>query len=219
MKTFIKTVGFILILSFVLVATSNKAEKTTLPVKTAEEIFEAYNEAVFRVRAVSIEKRTETSGTAFFIDEEGTALTAAHVVKKGDEIQGYYEDGVSLGCFEVIKTDDKNDIALIRIKDKTPDNTYLKISKKIPDYGEKVYAIGYPYGESIFISDGVVSTPSTKVNGKDVTMLTIPITNGVSGGPIISATGEVVGIASAILETNNSMALSPTLKDITKFTN
>ena len=218
MRTFIKTVGFILILSFILVATSNKAEKTVSPVKTAEEIFEAYNEAVFRIRAVSYERRTELAGTGFFIDEDGTALTAAHVVKRCDELQGYYEDGVILGDFEVVKIDEKNDIAIIKIKDEK-EVTYLKISKKIPDYGEKIYAIGYPYGESIFISDGVVSSPNTKVNGKEVTMLTIPITNGVSGGPIISATGEVVGVASAILETNNSMALSPTLKDITKFTN
>ena len=218
MRTFIKTVGFILILSLLLVATSNKAEKTISPVKTAEEIFEAYNEAVFRIRTVSYERRTETSGTGFFIDENGTALTAAHVVKKADAIEGFFDHGVPLGDFEVVKIDNKNDIAIIKVKEER-EVTYLKISKKIPDYGEKVYAIGYPYGESIFISDGVVSAPNTKVNGKEVTMLTIPITNGVSGGPIISATGEVVGVASAILETNNSMALSPTLKDITKFTN
>jgi len=219
MRTFIKTVGFILILSFVLVATSNKAEKIPSPVKTAEEIFEAYNGAVFRIKAVSEERRTQMSGTGFFIDENGTALTAAHVVIRCDEIEGFGGENESLGNFEIIKTDIKNDIALIRIKEKTENYTYLEISKEIPDYGEKVYVIGFPYGESIFISDGVVSTPDTKVNGKDVTMLTIPITNGVSGGPIISATGKVVGVASAILETNNSMAISPTLKDITKFTN
>ena len=109
MKTFIKTVGFILILSFVLVATSNKGEKTQPPVKTAEEIFEAYNGAVFRIRAVSEEKRTQMSGTGFFIDENGTALTAAHVVSRCDNIEGFGGENESLGNFEIIKTDIKND--------------------------------------------------------------------------------------------------------------
>ena len=146
------------------------------------------------------QKKQEGQGSGFIISEDGLILTNNHVVGGADEIIVKLQDGRSLDA-ELVGTDDKSDVALIRVKGE--DLTPLKIGNSDRlNIGNWVIAVGNPFGLSATLTVGVVSAKGRANMGitdyEDFIQTDAAINPGNSGGPLLNADGEVVGINTAI---------------------
>lgn len=149
-------------------------------------------------------------GSGFIISSDGYILTNAHVVETADEITVKLNDKREF-IAEVIGTDRKTDIALIKINatdlpivaQGNPDN--LKV-------GEWVVAIGSPFGFEHSVTAGIVSAKGRSLaqeNYVPFIQTDVAINPGNSGGPLFNMKGEVVGINSQIYSrTGGFMGLS-----------
>lgn len=160
----------------------------------------------------SAPRKTEpkSMGSGFIISTDGYILTNAHVVETADEITVKLNDKREFVA-EVIGTDRKTDIALIKI-----DATDLPIiTKGNPDelkVGEWVIAIGSPFGFENSVTAGIVSAKGRSLaqeNYVPFIQTDVAINPGNSGGPLFNMMGEVVGINSQIYSrTGGFMGLS-----------
>src|SRR5687767_13001381 len=164
------------------------------------------------------------SGSGFIIDKEGYILTNHHVIENAERITVTLTDGRSFRG-EVVGVDPAIDVALLRIsgaKDLSEaplgDSDELRV-------GEWVCAIGNPLGYVHSVTVGVVSFVGRKLfdaSLDDYIQTDAAINFGNSGGPLINAAGEVVGINSAIssrasnigfaVPINQAVAVLPQLK-------
>jgi len=163
-----------------------------------EEFFRRFFEGIPR------EHVERSLGSGFIIDEEGYVLTNYHVVSYASEIKVSLESGKEFDA-EIIGTDQKTDIALIKIKSKGPFPIIKMGNSDELEIGEWVIAIGNPFGLGHTVTAGIVSAKE-RVLGTgpyDAYIQTdAPINPGNSGGPLINIKGEVVGI--------NAIIYSPT---------
>jgi serine protease Do len=163
-----------------------------------EEFFRRFFEGIPR------EHVERSLGSGFIIDEEGYVLTNYHVVGSASEIKVSLESGKEFDA-EIIGTDQKTDIALIKIKSKGPFPVIKMGDSDKLEIGEWVIAIGNPFGLGHTVTAGIVSAKE-RVLGTgpyDAYIQTdAPINPGNSGGPLINTKGEVVGI--------NAIIYSPT---------
>jgi len=150
------------------------------------------------------------AGTGFIIDEDGHILTNHHVIEGADRITVKLSDGRSLRA-DVIGFDADTDIALIRVRteSKLPhatlgDSDDLRV-------GEWVCAIGNPLAYEHTVTVGVVSFMGRKLfdmSLDDYIQTDAAINFGNSGGPLINARGEVIGINSAISRQASSIGFA-----------
>lgn len=149
-------------------------------------------------------------GSGFVISSDGYILTNAHVVETADEITVKLNDKREYAA-EVIGTDRKTDIALIKIN-----ATELpKVTQGNPEnlrVGEWVVAIGSPFGFEHSVTAGIVSAKGRSLaqeNYVPFIQTDVAINPGNSGGPLFNMKGEVVGINSQIYSrTGGFMGLS-----------
>ena len=150
------------------------------------------------------------AGTGFIIDDEGHILTNHHVIEGADRITVKLSDGRSLRA-DVIGSDPETDIALIRVQTeaKLPhavlgDSDELRV-------GEWVCAIGNPLAYEHTVTVGVVSFIGRKLFDMSLDnyiQTDAAINFGNSGGPLINARGEVIGINSAISRQASSIGFA-----------
>lgn len=143
-------------------------------------------------RTVTVNTDSST-GSGFFIDDQGTIVTCYHVIDGANSISVKLGDG---GVYEVTKIIDFNevlDIAVMAINLKGC--AYFPICQNPARTGEEVYAVGASLGtyEGSF-SNGVVSSADRKVGIIDCVQSTAAISPGNSGGPLVNSYGEVVGV-------------------------
>ena len=137
------------------------------------------------------------SGTGFFVSAEGHIVSNDHVVgicrKVASKIDGVIE------YFNIIKTDEVNDLGIIKGEYKNP--TYLSIKSDGAEYGEDVVAFGYPLADalstSVKLTRGIVSSLSGPGNNYSEIQIDAAIQPGNSGGPVLNMEGQVVGVASS----------------------
>lgn len=145
------------------------------------------------------------SGSGFFISRSGHIATNYHVVDEMTKFQvEYYLNGKKYTYpAKVIATDPTNDMAIIRIEHK--DFTSLptipyKLSTRTKDVGTDVFTLGYPLtflmGEEIKYTKGEISAKSGFQGDIRTYQISVPITNGNSGGPLFDYDGNIVGITS-----------------------
>jgi serine protease Do len=142
----------------------------------------------------------EGSGSGFIIDRDGYILTNYHVIEDADRINVKLADGRSLRA-RVVGVDPPTDIALIKVDGQRPlptaplgDSDHLRV-------GEWVCAIGNPLAYEHTVTVGVVSYLGRKLfdaSLDDYIQTDAAINFGNSGGPLINARGEVIGINAAI---------------------
>ncbi len=146
-------------------------------------------------------RREKTLGTGFIISPDGYILTNNHVVNGADEVLVKLSDGREVKG-EIKGTDDKLDLALIKISDKEKlHSTELGDSDGL-EVGEWVLAIGNPFGLSQTVTAGIVSAKGRVIgNGPydDFIQTDASINPGNSGGPLFNAEGKVIGINTAII--------------------
>jgi serine protease Do len=140
------------------------------------------------------------SGSGFVIDRQGFILTNYHVIEGADRITVTLTDGRALKG-EVVGTDPAIDVALLRVTGTGPlPEAPLGNSDELR-VGEWVCAIGNPLGYVHSVTVGVVSFMGRKLfdaSLDDYIQTDAAINLGNSGGPLINARGEVIGINSAI---------------------
>ena len=136
------------------------------------------------------------SGSGFYINKNGNALTNNHVVEICKQLIAEV-DGQEI-LFRVIGTDKQNDIAILKSNIKT--KNFLKINKNGAKLGESIIAVGYPLsgivGDSVKITKGIVSSLSGIDNNTGQIQIDAALQPGNSGGPVLNEKGELVGVAS-----------------------
>ena len=149
------------------------------------------------------EKRAvEGLGSGVIIDPAGMIVTNEHVIRGASEIHVVLADGRQVDA-EVIGSDADNDLAVLKVKVKEP-LPFAKLGTSSDlMIGEKVIAIGSPFGLKKTVTAGVVSAVnrSFKAEGRtfnDFIQTDASINPGNSGGPLLNIDAEVIGINSAI---------------------
>ena len=149
-------------------------------------------------------------GSGFIISSDGYILTNAHVVEAADEITVKLNDKREFVA-EIIGTDRKTDIALIKINAAD----LPKVTQGNPEnlkVGEWVVAIGSPFGFEHSVTAGIVSAKGRSLaqeNFVPFIQTDVAINPGNSGGPLFNMRGEVVGVNSQIYSrTGGFMGLS-----------
>ncbi|MGH7146701.1 MAG: S1C family serine protease [Nitrospiraceae bacterium] len=144
-------------------------------------------------------------GSGVLIDDQGSIVTNAHVVDGAAKLTVTLHDGTRLPA-ELVGSDLQSDVALLRVtlpKGKYP-HAHLGDSDKL-EVGQKVLAIGHPFGLGYAMSTGIVSGFGKLLETKQevfqdrVIQTTAPMNPGNSGGPLVDSDDRVVGLNSAIL--------------------
>lgn len=152
-----------------------------------------------QVLAVRLQRSEGVSGSCFAVSPEGHVMTAYHVVKGADQITVRFSDGVERAA-RVMRTSKTNDLALLLVTGSPPDWLPLVSSRGI-SLAQPVFSIGYPatqsLGDNAKFTEGSISSLSGLEGDAAMLQVSIPIQPGSSGSPVVSQTGEVVGIVVA----------------------
>ncbi|HXY00937.1 MAG TPA: trypsin-like peptidase domain-containing protein [Candidatus Limnocylindrales bacterium] len=154
----------------------------------------------------------EGAGSGFVIDSRGYILTNFHVVAGAQSIEVILGDKTRFPA-KFIGADQRNDVALIKIDPKGKQLVALPLGDSSTlQVGQKVLAIGDPFGFQSTLTTGVVSALGRTVQTSDTTFIDeaiqtdASINRGNSGGPLIDTHGDVIGINSAIYTPSGTTA-------------
>jgi S1-C subfamily serine protease len=145
-------------------------------------------------------------GTGVVIVDDGTILTNLHVVQGFQQITVTFADGTESSAF-VTGTAPEHDLAVLRAT-AIPDDLAAATLRSTNDLapGDRVIAVGFPFGIGPSVTAGVVSglrrehySPQGKRLLTNLIQFDAAANPGNSGGPLVTADGEVVGIVTAIL--------------------
>ncbi len=158
--------------------------------KITMEVYRSANPAV-----VTIKTATST-GSGSIISPDGLVITNEHVIRdaKNGLVRIINNDGKTYNG-QVLTIDRKNDLALVRIatSDRFPTLAFAERENIL--VGQKVFAIGSPFGLSGTLTTGILSRVAT-----DGDLQTDARLNpGNSGGPLLNSRGEMIGVNKAIL--------------------
>jgi S1-C subfamily serine protease len=154
----------------------------------------------------------EGTGSGFVINRDGQILTNYHVVRGASQLMVKLSDMKSYRA-KVLGTDSRNDLALIQIEagHQLPtlhlgDSEHLLV-------GQKVLAIGNPFGLEGTLTTGIVSSLNRGIDSDDSRRLEgmiqtdAAINPGNSGGPLLDSHGNVIGINTAILGSQGNIGI------------
>ena len=183
---------------------------------TVHEIYERAASGVVRVNATS--NSTSSSGTpspfgaqgvsalgsGFVIDKTGHIVTNYHVVEGADEVTVSFSNRDTVKA-EVVGTDPSSDLAVLRVQTAASALTPLPLGNSDNvQVGDPVVAIGNPFGLDRTVTSGIVSALQRLITAPNqftidhVIQTDAPINHGNSGGPLINARGQVIGVNTQI---------------------
>ncbi len=180
----------------------NVYETNLLP----SQIYEMIASATVRIEACNKDGVMHGVGSGFFMNDQGEIVTNYHVIAGAYQLKVKLYGGTEYAVTAVKGYDISRDIAILKID--LVGNSYLKASTSSVKTGDPVYALGSPLGLDDVFTDGVVSSPSKKVNGLDFIVFTAPVAPGNSGGPLVNSRGEVVGINTQIVDDGQNLNLA-----------
>jgi len=140
-------------------------------------------------------------GSGFVIDTEGHILTNFHVVEGARQVEVTTSDKKKYKA-QIVGTDPVHDLAVIQIPNKAVPQAEIGDSKNLV-VGQKVYAIGNPFGLSGTMTRGIISSIRSLKGQRgyidEAIQTDAAINPGNSGGPLLNARGQVIGINTMIL--------------------
>jgi serine protease Do len=141
-------------------------------------------------------------GSGFIIRDDGLIVTNNHVISGADIIQVQLSENSSkLYEAKVIGTDERTDIALIKISHEGKLPAASLGSSTALEVGEWVAAFGNPFGQGHSMAKGIISAKGrslSEINKFPLIQTDTPINPGNSGGPLVNLKGQVIGVNAAI---------------------
>ena len=180
-------------------------------VLNSEEVYQKTSPAVFYIELFESAGDREndhpySSGSGFFITGDGVAVTSFHVIDDAAYARVTMSNGSTFDVDRVLAFSEEEDIAVVRVKGgKFPFLSLGDPAKLRP--AQVIYCMGSPYGFADTISNGLVSTSPIKsypqIDNREFIQISVPISSGSSGGPLINEFGEVVGITTIVTSGQN----------------
>ena len=134
-------------------------------------------------------------GSGFFIDSDQVA-TNFHVIKNASQIRIESFNRMVSTVSVVLATDEKSDLALLRLSAPSPQTTVLSLKTRATAEGDSVTVISNPQNSQWKVTRGSTGLLWEFQGLGERLQISAPISPGSSGGPVLDADGEVVGIAS-----------------------
>jgi hypothetical protein len=160
--------------------------------KGPEDIFQEASAAIVYITAEGVDVNSGAIGSGFVVHPEGVIATNYHVVKDATNASVRFSDGKTYPVVGIIYDDPNLDVCLLKINARNlpmltlGDSNVLKI-------GEPLYCIGNPLGLDFSFSNGILAG-IRNLNDIKWLQFTAPISPGNSGGPILNARGEILGV-------------------------
>ena len=164
-------------------------------------VYERINPAIVAIEANLADGFS--AGTGCVIRSDGVILTGSHVIDEAKEIDVTTSDGKVYKASVLAKMGKNNDLALLKISPKSRLRTIAFGDSSDVKVGQKVLAIGNPFGFSGTLTSGIVSRIDY---AKGRTQTDAAINPGCSGGPLLNSQGEVIGISQSIYNPDNNIS-------------
>lgn len=178
---------------------------------TAETVYAKCAPSVFYIEVLDATGAVFASGSGFFIDADGTAVTNYHVIggcrSATITLSSSGEQRSVIGIYDHSASEDW---AVIKVEGSG--YTPLPLNTSAVTGGAKVYAIGSPLGLQNSITEGIISNPARYDEGIEYIQTSAAISSGSSGGALINTSGEAIGITSASYDEGNSLNLALPVK-------
>jgi S1-C subfamily serine protease len=185
-------------------------ETNTLPSPVAKA-YEVIRPSIVRVRGLGPDKNggedaEKSVGSGVVIVDKGVILTNLHVVLGAKRVQVVFADGLESDA-TITGVRPEHDLAVLQAQT-IPDDLSAATMRSTADLalGDHVVAVGFPFGIGPSVTAGVVSglrrefrSPEGKRLLTNLIQFDAAVNPGSSGGPLVTADGEVVGIVTAIL--------------------
>jgi putative serine protease PepD len=185
-------------------STAGVAKDVSATTPTATQVYQRDASGVVSIKVTTADGGD--SGTGIVLNNEGLILTNNHVISEGMSISVSPGKSTSVTrSASVVGTDPNSDLALIKVN---PSGLGLKplklVSSNSVQVGDPVYALGNPYGLDETLTKGIVSALGREISApdgatiKNVIQTDTPLNPGNSGGPLLNAEGDVIGVNSQI---------------------
>ena len=142
-------------------------------------------------------------GSGFLVSTDGYLMTAEHVVGSDKYVKVRWSDGLE-GLGEVVRTDKRRDVALIKTdpRGRQP----LALRRATPEPGDTVFAIGAPIDPKLqnTVTRGVVSASNRIMDGFSFIQSDVTVDPGNSGGPLLDEQGRVLGFTDKGIRTKDA---------------
>ena len=165
---------------------------------TAAEIAARFSSAVFYIEIYDAYDEPLGSGSGFFIDPSGIAVTNFHVMDGARRAIAKTTDGKEYDIPGIYSYSEENDVAIIKVDGSDFPTLEMGDSGSIVA-GQTVFAIGSPLGLENSISQGIISNVNRVLDDQTFIQMTAPISPGSSGGALLDASGSVIGITSGYM--------------------
>lgn len=152
---------------------------------------------------------SSAAGTGIIISGDGYILTNKHVIDGANKVSVILYDGTTYSDVSIVTTDPLNDVAFLKVKDVNDLKSVTLGDSKTINVGQQVIAIGNALGQyQNTVTSGIISGTGRSVTASDgysssetltdMIQTDASINAGNSGGPLVNAAGEVIGINTAV---------------------
>jgi S1-C subfamily serine protease len=182
-------------------------------------VYEQCNRSVVHINTKSVAIRSflqvsfrEGAGSGSVLNRSGLILTNQHVIDGAREITVSLYNGASYPAV-MVGQDPQTDIAVLKIE--APENDLVPIAwgnSKNLRVGQRIYAIGNPFGLERTMSTGMISSLNRQIPSQDsrtmraLIQIDASINQGNSGGPLFNTRGELIGMNTAIMSSDGDSA-------------
>ena len=163
---------------------------------------------------------SSAAGTGVIVSTDGYVLTNKHVIADATSVYIVLDDGTIYEDVEIVATDPLNDIAFLKIKDAKDLKAATLGDSKTLNVGQQVIAIGNALGQyQNTVTSGIISGLGRSIEASDgsgyntetlsdMIQTDAAINSGNSGGPLVNAAGEVIGINTATSTSAENMGFA-----------
>lgn len=169
-------------------------------IMNTQKILDTYQESIIQIETPF------ASGSGFYLQKHELIITNSHVVTGLKEVVISSKD-LKRREATVIYDDPKYDLAFIKTESleiKTP----LSLANESVHDGDKVVAIGHPYGLNYTATEGIVSKAARLQGELEYIQIDAAINPGNSGGPVLNEHGEVIGVNTFIIQNSNNLGFA-----------
>ncbi|MDQ7779495.1 MAG: trypsin-like peptidase domain-containing protein [Planctomycetota bacterium] len=155
-------------------------------------------------------------GTGFFVSRDGDVVTNLHVIAGATQATVTTSDGAAFPVRAIVAENRQADLIRLSVETSGARVTALPISAFLPERGEHVALIGNPLDARQKTADGTVSAVRNDPSVGKILKMSVPISPGSSGSPVVNMKGEVVGVASFQFRAGQSLRFAVSAEQVTK---